>query len=303
MNPAQAIKSFVVATLFAMTLPSFAADAPLKIKVFNGGEENFGFAINSVIVMGNKDAVLVDAQFTLSNAHRLIAEILETGKHLTTIYVTHAHPDHFFALEQLKAAFPQARIVSTPAVAQEIDDAFDFKLKYWGKVLGNNAAKTRVKVEPLADSYIDLEGKKLEVLGPMQGDIGNSSAVWIPTIKTLIAGDAVFSHTHVWVQSAKTPQERQNWLKTLDQFAALKPTTVVPGHSQNNRQLDPKSIQFTRNYIQTFERELATAKDSVALIKTMNARYPHIGLPICLEFSAKSLKDGWKWDGEWPQNP
>lgn len=82
----------------------------------------------------------------------------------------------------IKLAFPDARVVSIPVVAQTIEDAYDFKLKYWGKVLGNNAAKTRVKVEPLTEDHIDLEGHQLKILGPMQVDMADSSVVWIPSI-------------------------------------------------------------------------------------------------------------------------
>ena len=57
-----------------------------------------GFEVASVIVTGKTDAVLLDAQWTLSNAHRVVAEILETGKNLRTIYLTHAHPDHYFGV-------------------------------------------------------------------------------------------------------------------------------------------------------------------------------------------------------------
>ena len=53
----------------------------LATKVFFSDES--GFEVASLIVMGKKDAVLIDAQWTLSNAHRVVAEILETGKHLT----------------------------------------------------------------------------------------------------------------------------------------------------------------------------------------------------------------------------
>ena len=51
---------------------------PLAIKVFYSDED--GFEVASVIVTGKKDAVLIDAQWTLSNAHRVISEILETGR-------------------------------------------------------------------------------------------------------------------------------------------------------------------------------------------------------------------------------
>ncbi|NLZ32236.1 MAG: hypothetical protein GX890_03970, partial [Firmicutes bacterium] len=40
-------------------------------KVFFSSES--GFAVASVIVMGESEAALIDAQWTLSNAHRVIA--------------------------------------------------------------------------------------------------------------------------------------------------------------------------------------------------------------------------------------
>src|SRR4030042_2659937 len=85
----------------------------LATKVFFSHESGFEGA--SVIVIGKTDAVLIDAQFVLSNAHRVVAEILETGKHLKTIYVTHAHPDHYFGLETFAEAFPQARVTALPS--------------------------------------------------------------------------------------------------------------------------------------------------------------------------------------------
>ena len=85
----------------------------LATKTFFSDEN--GFEVASVIVMGKKDAVLLDAQWTLSNAHRVITEILETGKNLTTIYLTHAHPDHYFGAGVVAQAFPKARVVAIPS--------------------------------------------------------------------------------------------------------------------------------------------------------------------------------------------
>ena len=84
----------------------------LSLKVFFSAES--GFAVGSVIVMGEKDAALLDAQWSLSNGHRVTAEILETGKNLKYIYVTHAHPDHYFGLGPIAEAFPEAKVIALP---------------------------------------------------------------------------------------------------------------------------------------------------------------------------------------------
>lgn len=62
---------------------------------------------------GKTDEVLIDTQWTLSNAHRVIAEILETGKNLTTIYVTHAHPDHYFGLGPIHERYDILLLITT----------------------------------------------------------------------------------------------------------------------------------------------------------------------------------------------
>src|SRR5512135_2598565 len=106
----------------------------LATSVFFSDEK--GFEVASVIVTGKTEAILIDAQWTLSNAHRVVAEIQETGKHLKTIYVTHAHPDHYFGLGPLAEAFPQARVIALPEVARTINRQFFGKIEYWENVIG-----------------------------------------------------------------------------------------------------------------------------------------------------------------------
>src|ERR1700674_6015198 len=90
------------------------AQSKLTLKVHHGAGVN-GYDVNSTMISGEKDMLVIDPQFSLSEAHRLAAEILESKKNLTTIYVTHPHPDHLFGLAVLKQAFPQAKILALPA--------------------------------------------------------------------------------------------------------------------------------------------------------------------------------------------
>ena len=79
----------------------------LATKVFVSSEDAFN--VTSVIVMGKKECILIDCQWTRANAHRVIAEILETGLELKAIYSTHAHPDHYWGMGEIHSVFPNAK--------------------------------------------------------------------------------------------------------------------------------------------------------------------------------------------------
>lgn len=83
----------------------------------------------------------------------------------------------------------------------------------------------------LAGKTITLEGQALEIRGASQGDSADSAYVWIPSTKTVIAGDIVYANVHVWTRDSSAAQ-RKAWIKTLDEIAALRPTTVIAGAHQ-----------------------------------------------------------------------
>ena len=125
----------------------------LTTRVFFSDEK--GFEVASVIVMGKTDAILIDTQWTLSNAFRVAAEVAETGKRLTTIFITHAHPDHYFGVGYIAEAFPQARVVALPEDARMINKQFFGKLEHWESVIGStNVCRKEVNVKPLSENYL-----------------------------------------------------------------------------------------------------------------------------------------------------
>src|SRR3569832_1326576 len=74
-------KSALTALVLAASLgPKAFAAAPLKLKTYTASAT--GFHVTSTLIEGEKDAVLVDAQFTRSDAMRLTAKKHKTGKNL-----------------------------------------------------------------------------------------------------------------------------------------------------------------------------------------------------------------------------
>ncbi|MET0320220.1 MAG: MBL fold metallo-hydrolase [Duganella sp.] len=286
----------IVSAALAVALSSTVAvahGAPLKLEVFNPGEAAI-FPVASVLVMGAKDAVLVDAQFSRSEALKLVDKIRASGKRLTTIYISHSDPDYYFGLDVLHAAFPEARIVATPQTVATIRQKKDAKVAYWSPILKDNAPRSVIVPQALQGDTLTLEGATLKIEG-LQGPSPADTYVWIPSIKAVVGGVVVFNGLHVWTADSQTPAARQHWLATLGQIDALHPVTVVPGHFQPGASLTPAAVGFTRNYLVAFEAETAKAANAAALIARMKQLYPDAGLESALDIGAKVAKGEMQW--------
>src|SRR5258708_34380573 len=126
-----AVGSAVIGLIFLISWPSaFAAGHQgFSIKVFTSPDDQFW--ANSVIIEGAREVMLVDAQLAKTSAEKELQQIEETKKPLSTIYITHAHADHFLGLEVFKEAYPGRRIIATsPEVVQINIDNTD-KLTKW----------------------------------------------------------------------------------------------------------------------------------------------------------------------------
>jgi glyoxylase-like metal-dependent hydrolase (beta-lactamase superfamily II) len=274
-------KLLLVAALLSASVAT--AETKLTTTVFTASQT--GFLVNSTIVAGAQDAVLVDAQFSLADAHRLVAALLESKKNLTTIYITHFHPDHYFGLNVIKQAFPKAKIVTTAQSLAEIKKTWKAKTKQWGPMYGQLVPATPVMPVALAGKSITLEGQTLEIRGPVQGDSPDNTYVWIPSTKTVIAGDIVFAGVHPWTAESNA-ESRKAWIKTLDELSALGPAMVVAGHKDPKAKDDASAIKQTRDYLETFDAAVASSKTSAEVQQKVKAKYGALQLDIILTIGA-----------------
>lgn len=279
------MKTTLLAALVA--IPAFAAD--LKVDVVTASPE--GFLVTSTLVSGENDAILVDAQFTLADAHRVVAKVLESKKNLKTIVVTHAHPDHFFGLEVLKQAFPKVEVVASAAVLKEMKDITPGKHAYWKPVYTTNLANEPQYPKATSAESLDLDGQKLELIALPAGESEAATVVWIPSIRTAIVGDLAYNNVHVWLAEADADR-RAAWLANLAKVKALGPTTVVAGHETPEAKRTAKVLDDTTAYIKDFEVALAAAKDAADLQAKMTKKHPKKALPIILDIAAKAALPG-----------
>lgn len=268
--------------IFLVTLALAAtatAQSKFQLTVHHGAGVN-GYDVNSTMISGQKDMLVIDPQFSLSEAHRLAAEILESKKNLTLIYVTHPHPDHLFGLAVLHQAFPGARIVALPATVAGAKTGWPARQKFWFPTYGNNIpGPDPVLPEELSTPVLMLEGEDFPITGGVQGDGPGNSFVYIPSLKAVVAGDTVFDHVYFGVPRDKA---REDWMKTLDQIAALKPAVLVPGHEGPGATRDLLAIAFMKKYIADWDANVAASKDPAEMRARVLKQYPALGMEFTL---------------------
>jgi glyoxylase-like metal-dependent hydrolase (beta-lactamase superfamily II) len=266
------MKRLVLALACLCAAASLATTAaPLKVEAMQTSAGSLYTSIS--LIEGEKGAVLVDAPFTLADAHRVVAWVLESGKQLEAVYVTHDHPDHFFSMEVITQAFPNVRVVSAPQVVEDIWKSIPLKVKRWSPMLGGNGPRYPTAPAPLDADFLLLEGERIEVVGPMQGDHMHCTGIYVPSANTLIAGDLLFNEMHLWLGES-LPPARKAWAASVEQLAALGATKVIAGHKKPGLPDDTSSIAFTRNYLQRFEQNIKVAKDSADLSRRTQAAFP-----------------------------
>jgi glyoxylase-like metal-dependent hydrolase (beta-lactamase superfamily II) len=266
--------------------------APLTLKVYNAGPDSFH--ANATVIYGKTEALLIDTGFTRADAYRIAADVLDTGKPLRTILVSNADPDYYFGAEVLKELFPQARVVSTPAVRAKIQEKLQNKVGFWAPKMGANAPRKPVVPDVLQGTTLTVDGEVIELRGTT-GELAHRPYVWIPSLKAIAGNVGVYGNLHVWTADTQTPSAVAAWLAQLDEMERLKPDVVVPGHMAAGTRPNASAIRYTRDYVRRFQAEAARAKNAAQLIAAMKKAYPRAGLPIALDIGAKVTKGEMKW--------
>jgi len=271
----------------ALTPASREVEAPkrLGLEVVTGSPE--GFRVNSTILTGDKSALVIDAQFTLADARKVADAVAATKKELTTVYVTHAHPDHYFGFPAIKERFPNAKLVALPPTVSEIQRTWEAKVKEWQPKYKDAITSKPVVPEGLTENALELDGQKLELVGAMQGDDQNNSYVWIPSLRAAVTGDIVYDGVFPWTAET-TAGTRRAWADTIDRIAARNPERVVPGHQKPDRKQEPSSLAFTKQYLGAYDDALAASKTPAELESKIKARYPDVELDVIVKIGAEA---------------
>ena len=159
-------------------LPIFTRDKPPGVQV------TYSQATAATLIYGARNAVLVDAFLTATQANALADWVETKNRNITTIYITHGHGDHWFGLGILLKRFPSARAVATPETVDKMrQNASPAALqKIWEPGFPGQIPKPLVIAEELADHVIDVEGHTLVAVELGHTDTDFTTCLHVPSI-------------------------------------------------------------------------------------------------------------------------
>ncbi len=248
-------------------------------------------ANTATLIYGERDAVLVDTFTSIQQNAELVEWVSSFDRNLTHVYITHGHGDHLFGIKQVLEAFPTAKAVATEGsvAASHRQGEPAFIDSFWGLLFPGQIPLPVQYPEILQGNTIDLEGHRLEVVEGGFTDTTDTTSLWVPDLRLIVAGDVAYNDTHQYTAETNT-ESREHWAQAAERLATFAPIAVVAGHKKPDLADDPAILGQTAAYLRDFNRIEAESDTAVELYTGMLALYPRRANPGSLWGGAKTAK-------------
>jgi glyoxylase-like metal-dependent hydrolase (beta-lactamase superfamily II) len=245
-----------------------AGGSAAKLDVQSHTSTGDGFVVSSHVVLGDKEAVLVDGQIFTAEAQKVVDLIKTSGKTLTTVFLTHAHPDHYVGMDVIKTAFPGAKFVTTKAVLADYNAKAQPTFESLKGMMGDAIPDKIVALSEVPAGGITVDGHALKIVElPGKGESVVDAAIEITELNAVITGDLTYNKAHLWLAECNS----QGWLANLEFIREKKYTTFYPGHGAK---ATDAVLDEDKAYIEQVEPILDKAKDATAAIAEIKAKFP-----------------------------
>ena len=263
--------------------PAEPVAAGPTVKAYTASEQ--GFLVGAYAVVDGGEILLIDTQLIKPEVEKFIEMVKGLDGKVTTIYITHPHPDHVMGAEWLLAAFPDAKLVAARptvdvlAASAEQTLAFMKSKDYFGGALKDVLADKAVVPEALAGDTLKVGATELKVLSYAEAEAKTHHPVFEPKTGSLFTGDLAYNNVHAWLKD--TPPAR--WITALEDLKKLGVKEVYPGHGEPG---GPEILDDTLAYLRDFEQAVKASKNQKELVARVKEKHAGERLPIIVELAA-----------------
>jgi glyoxylase-like metal-dependent hydrolase (beta-lactamase superfamily II) len=230
---------FLAALICTVSVAAAALPAPKIVKVNDRihallgpmelpNKKNQGYMVNSILIIGDSGAILVDTGFTDEIGAMLSQQVAKlTKKPITHIINTHHHGDHSLG----NAAFPNAKLLSSEQCRTlALEHGAD-----WISIIESAAGRKfpNTKVVTASTTYpqnskteLSIEGVKMTFWIPEAAHTIGDLMIWLPDDQVLLSGDVMVNKVTPNFRDANLKE----WINALRDVQTLPVKTIVPGH-------------------------------------------------------------------------
>jgi glyoxylase-like metal-dependent hydrolase (beta-lactamase superfamily II) len=210
---------------------------------------------NSYLVSDDGEALLFDVFQLRSDAEKLAHAVRASGKRLTKVWVSHAHPDHFLGLDVIVDEFPDAEVLTTQSVLDDLRADGPWMYDLLKGKLGPEAPERLIEPVAVDDQNVRVGATALEIVEFGPGEAKHHAALRLIDRDAILASDVIYNGAHLYLQE----HNLEGWLARLDEldrFAARHGVqTIHPGHGPAG---GLSLIDATREYLTAFASAVQT---------------------------------------------
>jgi glyoxylase-like metal-dependent hydrolase (beta-lactamase superfamily II) len=249
------------------------------------GETRMFQPIASTLIFGDSAAVLVDPPMTTDQAARVADWVEASEKRLRHIYITHGHGDHWFGTSVLLERFPDVTVLAAPGTIELMrhHSSPEARATIWDKQFPGQIPDSPVIATSPPTGVFELEGNELCVVEVGHTDTDDTTVLHVPSIGLVVAGDAVYNGCHLYLAESGD-DGLQQWIRGLDEVAALQPDRVVASHKNPALDDDPAASGETRRYLEDVDRLSGECHSALEFFDAMLKLYPDRLNPSALWF-------------------
>ncbi len=252
-----------------------------------------GLSGNSIVILSGDGVFVFDTNGLPQTAETILKEIRKLSeKPVRYVVNSHWHWDHWAGNQVYREEFPAVKIITHEKTLEQMlqveprwnDQGLKVGLPGYLKELEQQLEKAKTDKKPEAEikereelvnaarnflaqktslkktypdvtfsSFMTIQpgGREIQIRHARAITVGDTY-VYLPKEKILITGDALLS-PYPYAIGGAYPAD---WLKTLEEFEALKPAIIIPGHGE------PQTLDFLQQNIRLFRTILQGVKES-----------------------------------------
>ncbi len=265
---ALALPFFMVNVNAAQTMMSEAVSE--NVTVINAGSVKFhtyhGIS-NSHIIETTNELRLIDTQFNFKQAKDLKKYLDQLGKPLTTVILSHNHPDHWFGAEIFSTNAP---VATSSNVMNDLKTGGKRYIKIMQKnpkMKGIMPSEVIVPSEELALGKQIWDGLEVVVEEYTEHESHHSLLIKVPAYGIMIGQDMFYNNMFL---VASERERNKNWRAILEGFSnneANQYKTLLVGHGKNGGpDILAQDIEYLDALEATLEKDLGMENTQEALI-------------------------------------